>query len=126
MEELSDENLNDYLILDAREKEEYNISHIQNAEYIGYNKFDITSLDDVDKTQAIVVYCSIGYRSEKIGEKLQKAGFTNVYNLYGSIFEWVNQGNEVVTLEKQSTSEIHTYNKNWSKWVFNKKYKKVW
>lgn len=126
VDELSKEKSDQYLILDTREKEEFDVSHIKNAQYVGYNKFDINSLSEINKDQPIIVYCSIGYRSEKIGEKLQKAGFKNVYNLYGSIFEWVNQGNEVITSQDQTTNHIHTYNKNWSKWVFNKKYKKVW
>jgi len=126
VKELSKENLDDYLLLDAREKEEYEISHIKGAKYIGYNKFDIKSLNGIDKSQPIVVYCSVGYRSEKIGEKLQKAGFTKVYNLYGSIFEWVNNGNEIKNSEGKSTKKVHTYSKKWGKWVFNEKYTKVW
>ncbi|MGK0388377.1 MAG: rhodanese-related sulfurtransferase [Maribacter sp.] len=126
VEDLSNEKLDDYLILDTREKEEYNTSHISNAKYVGYNNFDIKTLNGVDKEQPIIVYCSVGYRSEKIGEKLQKEGFTEVYNLYGSIFEWANQGMALEDSEKQSTTKIHTYNKKWSKWVFNKKYQKIW
>ncbi len=126
VEELSQENLTNYLILDAREKEEYKTSHIEGAQHIGYNQFNIENLNHVDKEQPIVVYCSIGYRSEKIGEKLQKAGFKNVFNLYGSIFEWANQGQPLVDSNGQPTKNIHTYNKKWSKWMLNETYKKVW
>lgn len=124
--ELSKENLEDYLILDTREKEEYQVSHIQGAQYVGYNDFDIKTLANVKKDQAIIVYCSVGYRSEKIGEKLQKAGFSKVYNLYGSLFEWVNNGYEIKDATEKPTSKIHTYNKKWSKWVLNEKYNRVW
>ncbi len=113
-------------ILDAREKEEYNISHIPNAIYIGYKDFDIRNLNDIPKNAPVVVYCSIGYRSEKIGEKLLKDGFTNVHNLYGSIFEWVNQGNPVVTPAGEQTTKIHTYNKKWSKWVDKDAAERTW
>lgn len=126
VKELSNENLEDYLILDAREKKEYEVSHIKGAKYIGYKKFNIESLEGTDKDQPIVVYCSVGYRSEKIGEKLQKAGFSQVYNLYGSIFEWVNNGHEIKDSEGKTTSKIHTYSKKWGKWVFNEKYIRVW
>ena len=70
-------------ILDAREKAEYNVSHIPNARYIGYDRVDESVLDDIPKDAKVVLYCSIGYRSEKLGEKIQKKGFTNVHNLYG-------------------------------------------
>jgi len=105
------------LILDAREKDEFNVSHIKGAKYAGYDHYDEACLQGVDKDQKIIVYCSIGYRSEKIGEKLKNQGFTNVYNLYGGVFDWVNKGNEVVDGKGNQTPKVHTYNKNWSKWL---------
>jgi rhodanese-related sulfurtransferase len=118
--------LSDIVILDAREREEYAISHLPNALFIGYNHMEKAVLTPIPKNKPIVVYCSIGYRSEKIGEKLQKMGFTKVYNLYGSIFEWVNQGNFVVNTEGGQTTKVHTFNKSWSKWVDNPDIQKVW
>jgi rhodanese-related sulfurtransferase len=47
----------------------------------------------------------VGYRSEKVTEKLQKAGFTQVSNLYGGIFEWVNQGYPIVN-QSGATSDV--------------------
>ncbi len=126
VKDLSKENLKNYLILDAREENEFKVSHIEGAKHIGYDKFSIKALDEVDKERAIVVYCSIGYRSEKIGEKLQEAGFKNVYNLYGSIFEWANQGLPLVDDKGEKTNKVHTYNRKWSKWVLNKDYEKIW
>lgn len=116
----------DVILLDARPQEEFEISHIKGAKRIGFKKMDETTLAGIDKDEQIVVYCSIGYRSEKIGEKLKKMGFKNVYNLYGSIFEWVNQDNEVVDKDEKKTEKVHTYNKRWSKWVEDGKAKKVW
>lgn len=118
--------LDEAQVFDTRKQKEYDISHIPNAQYLGYNDFDISRLDNIDKDSPIVLYCSIGYRSEKIGEKLKKEGFTNVYNLYGSIFEWVNQGNEVVDKNGKTTSQVHTYNRNWSQWVDETKAEKIW
>ena len=69
------------------------------------------------KDQEVIVYCSVGYRSERIGEKLQKAGYTNVKNLYGGIFSWKNEGNEVVRDADIPTDSVHTYNKSWGKWL---------
>ena len=106
-----------FLILDAREIEEYKVSHISGAKYIGYENWNKDVLKSIDKSTPIVLYCSIGYRSEKIGEKLQKLGFTNVQNLYGSIFEWVNRGYPVVDKDGKTTNKVHTYSRSWSKWV---------
>lgn len=116
----------DFIILDSREREEFETSHILNARFIGYDNFDISSLEGIDKEARIVVYCSIGYRSEKIGKKLKKSGFKNVYNLYGSIFKWANEGRPIVNNSGEKTMKIHTYNKKWSKWVFAEDLEKVW
>ncbi len=112
------EQMDGVCLLDARELEEYEVSHIEGAQYIGYDNLNKEILKNIPKEQTIVLYCSVGYRSEKVGEQLQKMGYTNVYNLYGSIFEWVNQGNSVVN-ENGTTTRVHTYNKRWSKWLEN-------
>ncbi|MCU0434034.1 MAG: rhodanese-like domain-containing protein [Bacteroidia bacterium] len=108
---------NNVLLLDAREIAEYNVSHIANARHVGYDKFNIASLTDIPKDKRIVVYCSVGYRSEKITEKLRAAGYTNVSNLYGGIFEWVNQGNKVVDNAGKTTEKVHAYSKSWGVWL---------
>jgi len=120
------ETLTEYVLLDAREKEEYDTSKIPGAKFFGYDNPDFSVLDDLDKDQPIVMYCSIGYRSEKMGEELQKRGFTNVKNLYGSIFEWANKNYPLVNSEDEETITIHTYDSKWGKWVDNKKLEKVY
>ncbi|MDX1544222.1 MAG: rhodanese-like domain-containing protein [Christiangramia sp.] len=107
------------VILDARESEEYEVSHIKNATFVGYNEFDISGLTEYPKEKRIVVYCSLGVRSEKIGNKLQKAGFENVWNLYGGIFSWKIKGYEVVNMAGEETEKVHAYSKQWSKWLDN-------
>jgi len=124
-EELKEIN-EEVMVFDVREKEEFDVSHIEGAQYLGYDDFDINRLGDISKESKIVVYCSIGYRSEKIGEQLQDLGYSNVYNLYGSIFDWVNRGYPVVKSDGEATKEVHTYNRAWSKWVDKKQAKKVW
>lgn len=109
--------LSNVVLLDAREWNEYQISHIKNARFVGYDQFDIGKLQSISKKQKVVVYCSVGYRSEKISEKLKEAGFTDVSNLYGGIFEWVNQGNEVVDEKGKATENIHAYSKTWGVWL---------
>ena len=88
-----------------------------NAKFIDYDRFEIEQVSDIDKEKEIIVYCSVGYRSEKIGEKLQEAGFQNVKNIYGGIFEWKNLNFEVVNQNGEPTDSVHTYNKRWSKWL---------
>ena len=117
--------VDDFVLLDARETDEYNVSHLAKAKLVGYNNFNIDSLNVKDKDTPIVVYCSVGYRSGKIAEKLIEKGYTNVQNLYGGIFEWKNEGNNVVD-KNGITNDVHPYSKSWGIWLKkgNKVYKK--
>lgn len=108
--------LDDVVLLDARPEKEFTVSHLEGASCVGFESFNKEKVAHLSREDTIVVYCSVGYRSEKIGERLQELGFKNVYNLYGSIFEWVNQGNTVVN-EFGETEEVHTYNEEWSQWL---------
>jgi rhodanese-related sulfurtransferase len=75
------------VLIDSREKREFEVSHIDNAVWVGYDTFKMKRIKHIPKDQKIVVYCSVGYRSEKIAEKLIKKGYTKVSNLYGGVFE---------------------------------------
>ncbi len=110
-------NFQHYLFLDARENKEFNVSHIQNARYVGDKEFSIAAIADVKKEQPIVVYCSIGKRSEDITLKIEKAGYTNVQNLYGGIFEWVNQGHPIYDNQDNRTDSVHAYSHFWGRWL---------
>lgn len=113
----------DILFLDAREPKEFAVSRIKGAIGVGYDHFDLKNLPESQKDRRIVIYCSVGYRSEKIAEKLLAAGYKNVSNLYGGIFEWVNQGNPVFN-GKGQTQAVHAYDRTWSVWL--EKGKKVY
>lgn len=100
------------LLIDTREKAEYDVSHLDGALQLDPETEDFSSLDEVAKDTPIVVYCSVGYRSSKIAKKLLTSGFTNVSNLEGSIFTWANDGHRVVK-DGQPVSAVHPYNKVW-------------
>lgn len=105
------------VILDTRSTKEFEVSHLPGAFFLDYDSFKPEKVKNLDRNSKIVVYCSVGYRSERIGEQLIKLGFTDVRNLYGGIFDWTNRGNPVVNTSGVVTDSVHTYNKEWSKWV---------
>jgi len=107
------------VLLDAREKKEFEISHLKNAYFVGYTTFNLkeTLKKIPNKKSKIVVYCSLGIRSEDIAEKLKVAGYTNILNLYGGIFEWKNNGNPLFDSNEKATEKIHVFSKEWSKWL---------
>jgi rhodanese-related sulfurtransferase len=107
------------VFLDAREKEEFKVSHIQKAAFVGFDHFNEKNFKalKIDKKTVIVVYCSVGVRSEKIGLRLQKMGYTNVYNLFGGIFEWKNENGLVYDHNNLETNKIHCYSITWSQYL---------
>jgi rhodanese-related sulfurtransferase len=92
---------------------------LQNAVQVGYDKFDVQSVRFIPKNAEIIVYCSIGARSQAVGEKLKAAGYTNVKNLYGGLFHWININYPLVDSKGAKTNQIHGYSKEWGKWVKN-------
>lgn len=105
------------VLLDTRAKREYEVSHLPEARWVGYDEFDLKKVENLPKDTPIVVYCTVGVRSERIGEKLKAAGYQNVRNLYGSIFEWVNQDNPVVDNQGKPTQKVHAYSRTWGVWL---------
>jgi len=112
---------NDVTILDSRELNEYQVSHIKSAILVGYDTFSMETVVGTikNKKTSIVVYCTLGIRSEMIAAKLQKAGYIDIKNLYGGIFEWKNKEYEVIDSTQNTTNNIHTFSKEWSKWLLN-------
>ncbi|MFT7613206.1 MAG: rhodanese-related sulfurtransferase [Parvicellaceae bacterium] len=113
------------VILDAREEKEYQVSHIPSAINVGFDNFNISSVKSISKDAKIYIYCSIGYRSENIGEKLKKAGYENVFNLNGGLFSWANHGFSLVDKKGNPTTKVHGFDKQWSKWLNPDKCKSV-
>ena len=106
-------------LLDTRAPEEFGVSHIAGAHLIDFDNFKISMVREIPKDAEVVVYCSVGYRSERIGEELLAAGYQHVSNLYGGIFNWKNQGNTIINKNNLPTDSVHTYNENWSQWLYN-------
>jgi rhodanese-related sulfurtransferase len=106
------------VLLDAREKEEFDMSHLEGAIHVGYEDAHLNVVSDFPDDTAMVVYCAVGYRSERIAKRLRREGFTRVYNLWGGIFNWYNKG-YVVYDAHGPTRNIHPYNNKWGKWLVN-------
>ena len=63
----------------------YGDSHLPNTRFVGYNNFTLSSLTGIAKDKPLVIYCSIGKRSENITRKLKKAGYT-IFIIYTAAF----------------------------------------
>lgn len=105
--------------LDTRTKSEFSVSHLKNAIQVGYDNFILQSVGFIPKNAEIIIYCSIGQRSQVVGEKMKVAGYTNVKNIYGGLFHWININYPLVDSTGTRTKLIHGYSKEWSRWVKN-------
>ena len=104
-------------LLDVRTDQEFKMSHLIGAVCYDYDSFMTDYVKGISKSDTVIVYCSVGYRSEKAGEELQKSGYTNVFNLYGGMFEWVNQDGEIINQNGMITDTVHAYSKSWGIWL---------
>ncbi len=111
---LTDQDRDKPLLLDTRASEEFAVSRLPGAITAPSLEDALKALVNVAKDYPIVAYCSVGYRSAKLVEKLQSKGFVNVYNLEGSIFEWVNSGRPVYR-DHEEVFVVHPYNSVWGR-----------
>ncbi len=100
-------------LIDARNPDEYALSHLPSA-YRGKTVSEVEGAG-ISKDTPVVVYCSVGYRSGRLAQALAAAGYS-VMNLEGSIFQWANEGRDLVTGEgnqARPTCKVHPYNAVW-------------
>ncbi len=98
------------LLLDVRTAEEFAVSHLPTAHHAP----DVNTVSQMALAphQPVVAYCSVGYRSARLVAQLQAQGFTQVYNLEGSLFQWANEGRPL-EVTGQPTDQVHPYNAVW-------------
>ena len=104
------------IFVDVRSDEEFLVSHLMGAK----NWTKSADFQNVEKSTRMVLYCSVGYRSAKLVQELQTLGYTEVYNLKGSIFAWANSGKPLFLFEKKQTI-VHPYDRVWGR-LLEKKY----
>jgi len=98
------------VLLDVRTSEEFAVSHLPTARHTP----DADAVEEIALAleQPIVAYCSVGYRSARLVAQLQNRGFTQVYNLEGSLFQWANEGRPLER-DGQPATQVHPYNALW-------------
>ncbi len=79
----------DFLLLDCREKTEYDTVHIPGAMLLPMSEMQARVAElEAHKLQEIVVHCHHGGRSLRVTNWLRQQGFTNVKSMAGGIDEW--------------------------------------
>jgi len=117
------------LVIDCRSSQEHLVSHIRGSKHLSFNA-DEDVLNDflvengVESDTNIVCYCSVGYRSSILANKINALGACNASNLEGSMFKWANEGRSIIDFDGNTTHFVHPY--NWffglatspSKWLY--------
>jgi rhodanese-related sulfurtransferase len=98
------------VLLDVRTATEFDVSHLPDAQHVD-PEADASGVK-LAKDAPIVTYCSVGYRSARFAERLEKAGFRSVRNLEGSIFQWANEGRPLLNTQGPATM-VHPYDRKW-------------
>ncbi|MBK8554787.1 MAG: rhodanese-like domain-containing protein [Lewinellaceae bacterium] len=84
-------------LIDVRTPEEFAAGHLVGAKNINYYDADFQSkINQVDKSKPVLVYCAVGGRSAQAASKMNKMGFTQVYDLAGGINAWNAAGKKTV------------------------------
>ncbi len=85
------------LVLDVRDKKEYDTGHIVDALNIPFSALN-NRVNELKKhrERPIVVACKMGQHAGTAGAILRKHGFENVSRLAGGVTEWRNQSLPVV------------------------------
>ena len=78
-----------YTIIDVRTPEEYEQGHIQGAQNIdvGAESF-ITEIQELSKSDTLLVYCRSGRRSLYAAQVMVSFGFKKIYDLDGGFLNW--------------------------------------
>lgn len=117
--------LDNVLVLDIREPQEFAVSRLPGAIWISpeadaQNTLILTG-DVTDKH--IIVYCSVGWRSSLFAQRTQdellKMGASSVANLENGIFGWHNDQNPLINASEK-TDAVHPYNAVWKRYVRRK------
>ena len=76
-----------FLLLDVREPYEYETAHISGSKLVPLGQL-AQRLDELPRSEKIVIHCKSGARSARAVKQLQGAGFNNVWNVEGGISAW--------------------------------------
>ena len=77
------------IILDVREKDEYDAGHIKGAVLLPVGTINADTAAEVidSKDSTVLVYCRSGNRSKKASSALAKLGYKNIHE-FGGITTW--------------------------------------
>lgn len=101
------------LLVDVRARGEYEVSHLEGAVSAATREQQAEAVRRAKPGQAVVFYCSVGWRSAQAADRRGKSPGPILLNLDGSIFQWANEGRPLVNAAGAPTLGVHPYNRIW-------------
>jgi rhodanese-related sulfurtransferase len=99
-------NREDAVVIDLRDQGEFTQGHIPNARHIPLTELERRTAElEKLKARPLIFCCASGMRSNSAISKLKKAGFDNLFNLRGGMFEWQKAGQPVSRKTKKEKSK---------------------
>ena len=82
----------DFVLVDVREPNEWDIVHIPGAELIPKGEFlNGSALTKMPTDKPVVLHCKVGGRSAEVLAVMKGAGFSDTIHVGGGVVAWVNQ-----------------------------------
>lgn len=112
-------------LFDVRERDEFDVSHLNGAERIAPNISTASALGQIGpraEDAVVVFYCSVGQRSSRLAARtqseLEALGARAVYNLRGGVFAWHNESRPLVD-RWGPTPYVHPFSERWRRLLTN-------
>jgi rhodanese-related sulfurtransferase len=90
-EQIPEEEYKKMFIIDARDKAQFDKSHIPGAVNIEWRQV-LNKRQDIPKNKPVLIYCNTGSLSAQAGFALRMAGYDNLRILQGGFEEWKAKG----------------------------------
>ena len=112
LSELLEDPARTVVLIDAREAEEFAVSHLDGALRATSIQHAAALVDGAPAGATVVAYCSVGYRSAGLVAELRARGRAQVYNLEGSIFRWANEDRPLYRGDV-AVRRVHPFDETW-------------
>lgn len=90
-EQIPEEEYKKMFIIDARDKDQFDKSHIPGAVNIEWRQV-LNKRNEIPKNKPVLIYCNTGSLSAQAGFALRMAGYDNLRILQGGFEEWKAKG----------------------------------
>ena len=106
-------NRSDFVLLDVREKEEWDEGHLPGAVFLPRGFLEVRIEKTVPERQTpVMIYCAGGVRSALAAKSLKEMGYTDVVSMAGGYGEWKNSGLPFVVPEKLTKNRLARYSRH--------------